>query len=181
MHFSAYISVFAIQILILYSINKYRNRLSSQLTMAPSEFTLRLQVGITGGFAPPSPSAIHTITRDPSSPQLTINSLHRTPGSPDHQLTPQPTKNLPVKDYNTQIEQIYSILKELPTEEPVGSEDIYGLDTGVSWSSGDGWKWSNGGPEGCGSEMSDVQVGKEEKVKFGEVVRLVIEIAEGSE
>ncbi|KAG4429316.1 hypothetical protein IFR05_015200 [Cadophora sp. M221] len=149
--------------------------------MAPSEFIIRLQVGITGGFAPPSPSAIYNITHAPSSPHLTIDSLTRHPGSPDRELIPQPTKHLLVQNYGKLIDQIYNILKELPTEQPVGSEDIYGLDTGINWSDGDGWTWSNGGPEGCGSEFSEVQVGKGQKEEFGEVVKLILNIVNGSE
>ncbi|KAH6711172.1 hypothetical protein BKA61DRAFT_110933 [Leptodontidium sp. MPI-SDFR-AT-0119] len=149
--------------------------------MEPPEFTIRLQVGITGGFAPPSPSAIHTITRDPSSPHLTIDSLARASGSPDQELVPKPTKHLLVQSYSEQIDHVYSVLRELPTEEPVGSEDIYGLDTGVTWSDGDGWTWRNGSPEGCGIDFSDVQVGREQKEKFRAVVKLVLEIVNGSE
>ncbi|KAK0109840.1 hypothetical protein ONS95_002511 [Cadophora gregata] len=146
--------------------------------MAPTEFSIRLQVGITGGFAPPSPSAIHTISRSSSSPTMDINSQQRAEGS--HDLRPQPTKTLPVQTHSENLDYIYNTLKELPVEDPPGSEDIYGLDTGVNWN-GEGLKWSNGGPEGCGSDFSNVQAGKGEKEKFGEVVKLILEIANASE
>ncbi|KAH7409181.1 hypothetical protein BKA64DRAFT_389473 [Cadophora sp. MPI-SDFR-AT-0126] len=146
--------------------------------MAPAEFSIRLQVGITGGFAPPSPSAIHTITRSPSSPTMSITSQQRLPGS--HDLQPLPTKTIPVQNYVEQIDQIYNVLKELPVDDPPGSEDIYGLDTGVTWS-GNGLQWSNGGPEGCGSDFSNVQVGREETERFQEVVKLILEIVNTSE
>ncbi|PVH88660.1 hypothetical protein DL98DRAFT_648019 [Cadophora sp. DSE1049] len=146
--------------------------------MAPAEFSIRLQVGITGGFAPPTPSAIHTISRSSTSPTMDISSQQQAPGS--HDLQPLPTKTLPIQNHSEQIDQIHQILKDLPVEDPPGSEDIYGMDTGVAWK-GDGLEWSNGGAEGCGSDFSNVQVGKGEKERFGEVVRMVLEIVNASE
>jgi len=109
---------------------------------------------------------------------MNVASQQKPPGS--HDLQPLPTKTLSVHAHNEQIDQIYNILKGLPVEEPPGSEDIYGLDTGVTWM-GDRLEWSNGGPEGCGSDFSDVQVGKEEKDRFQKVVKLILEIVKTSE
>lgn len=97
-----------------------------------------------------------------------------------HDLQQLPTKTLSVQAHSEQIDQIYNILKGLPVEEPPGSEDIYGLDTGVTWK-GAGLEWSNGGPEGCGSDFSNVQVGKEEKDSFQKVVKLILEILNASD
>ncbi|KAJ6496341.1 hypothetical protein C8R45DRAFT_1211941 [Mycena sanguinolenta] len=36
--------------------------------MAPAEYFLRLQRGITGGSGPPTPSAIFTLTQSPAQP-----------------------------------------------------------------------------------------------------------------
>ena len=50
----------------------------------------------------------------------------------------------------------------------------------MTWK-GAGLEWSNGGPEGCGSDFSNVQVGKEEKDSFQKVVKLILEILNASD
>lgn len=62
------------------------------------------------------------------------------------------------------VKELQSILKTLPVEDPLGSEDIYGLDTSIMWGSDD-FTWVNGGAEGCGG-TSKVKATDEEKVKF---------------
>jgi len=69
------------------------------------------------------------------------------------------------------MEELYNILKTLPVERPVGSEDIYGLDTSIAWGSED-LMWINGGPQGCGGGVSEVQPTDEEKAKFKRAVEL---------
>lgn len=94
------------------------------------------------------------------------------------------------------MEELHSILKEIPTELPPGSEDIYGLDTGIMWGSED-LEWAvscpslcprryliqfiwaisqNGGPSGCGGGTSDVQPTPEQKAKFKRAVDIVTEL-----
>lgn len=87
-------------------------------------------------------------------------------------------------------------LQALPTEEPVGSEDIYGQDISLSFFSDD-FQWSNGtrkkkkiqtnktifiniflliktgGPEGCSQGESKQQASPEQKEKFKELVDIV--------
>ncbi|KAH9919234.1 uncharacterized protein B0H18DRAFT_1086703 [Fomitopsis serialis] len=109
--------------------------------MAPTEFSLRLQHGITGGIAPPTPSAIYTITRTPSQPSWNITAAVRA---------------------TTLVGELYDILKSIPTEQPPGSEDIYGLDTSIAFGSDD-LMWMNGGPAGCGTGTSTVQATAEDK------------------
>lgn len=41
------------------------------------------------------------------------------------------------------VDELYHILKGLPTEQPPGTEDIYGLDTSIFWGSED-LTWVNG-------------------------------------
>ncbi|KAF9078488.1 hypothetical protein BDP27DRAFT_1396791 [Rhodocollybia butyracea] len=41
------------------------------------------------------------------------------------------------KSAETLIDELHGILKELPTEQPPGSEDIYKLDTSIFWGSDD--------------------------------------------
>lgn len=52
-------------------------------------------------------------------------------------LQPKPTKSLSLtaspspQDTTALVDELHGILRELPMEEPVGSQDIYGLDTGI--------------------------------------------------
>jgi hypothetical protein len=68
-------------------------------------------------------------------------------------------------------------LKELPTEYPPGSEDIYRLDTSIAWGSDD-LVWVNGGPQGCGGGVSTIQATDEQKAKFKRAVDIVKELAD---
>ncbi|KAI0795611.1 hypothetical protein C8Q75DRAFT_791343 [Abortiporus biennis] len=138
--------------------------------MAPLEFSLRLQHGITGGFAPPTPNAIHTITAtSPSS--LVIASAVRPSGTPS--LQNALPKTISVNSTTSGlIDELHSILKTIPVESPPGSEDIYGLDTSIAFGSED-LEWVNGGPQGCGGGSSQVQPTEEEKTKFKRAVEIV--------
>ncbi|KAJ8482262.1 hypothetical protein ONZ45_g15009 [Pleurotus djamor] len=145
--------------------------------MAPSEFSLRLQHGITGGFAPPTPNAIHTVTKAENNTQnLFITSAVRPDGTPH--LEEALPKNLAHDDnVNSLVEELHGILKSIPTESPPGSEDIYGLDTSIAWGSND-LMWCNGGPQGCGGGESFVKASEEDKQKFSRAVAIVKELVE---
>ncbi|KIP09763.1 hypothetical protein PHLGIDRAFT_102312, partial [Phlebiopsis gigantea 11061_1 CR5-6] len=145
--------------------------------MAPTEFSVRLQKGITGGFAPPTPSAIFTIDGAPGRPELHITSAVRPHGTPS--LQDALPKSLSASDANTQqlVGELYSILKSLPTEQPPGSEDIYRADVGIAFASGD-FTWMNGGPRGCGGGTSSVHATPEEKTKFKRAVEIVETLVE---
>lgn len=73
------------------------------------------------------------------------------------------------------VGELHGILKSIPTEQPPGSEDIYGLDTSIAWGSED-LMWCNGGPQGCGGGSSQVQPSDEEKAKFARAVEIVKEL-----
>ncbi|KAF9043580.1 hypothetical protein BDZ89DRAFT_1034436 [Hymenopellis radicata] len=108
--------------------------------MAPSEYSLRLQKGITGGFAPPTPNAIITVTRPLNQNTLNITSAVREIGTKG--LAAAVPKSIPHPE--ELADELHSILKELPTEQPPGSQDIYGLDISIAWGSDD-LMWCNGG------------------------------------
>lgn len=130
-----------------------------------------------GGFVPPTPSAIHTITQPLNSNTLMITSAIRTKGASD--LSELPEKEIKSSEQHTAslLEELYTILKTIPTESPPGSEDIYGMDTGIFWGS-DGLQWANMVPEGCSSGRSTVQPTAEEKIKFKRAVDIVNELTE---
>nr|GAT57154.1 predicted protein [Mycena chlorophos] len=123
-----------------------------QSTMPPAEFFVRLQHGITGGFAPPTPSALYTLAQSSGAPSLAITAAVREDGTPS--LTDAAPKTLtPDSTTAALVDELHGILKTIPTESPPGSEDIYGLDTSIAWGSDD-LEWYNGGPAGCGGGNS---------------------------
>jgi len=140
--------------------------------MPPSEYSLRLQHGIAGGFAPPTPSAIYTVTAAQNQPHLNITAAVQPLGTPS--LQDAAIKSLPITDTeaSTLVDELHGILKSIPTEFPPGSEDIYGMDTSIAWGSED-LQWFNGGPQGCGGGRSDMQANEEEKAKFKRAVEIV--------
>jgi len=156
--------------------------------MAPSEFSVRLQkgnyclftasvtkliaLGITGGFAPPTPSLIITI--DASNNNLSISIAKREDGYPD--LAPPTLNTVAFADHEAVIDELHSILKELPAEQPPGSEDIYKLDTSIAWQSDD-LEWWNGGPQGCGGGESFVNADEEQRKNFKRAVEIIEEIS----
>ncbi|KAI0633928.1 hypothetical protein C8Q77DRAFT_1108506 [Trametes polyzona] len=145
--------------------------------MSIPEFSLRLQRGITGGFAPPTPEAIVTITSIPTQNLLNITSAVRPKGTPT--LQDAAPKSVPASDPDTTalVSELKSILSSIPTESPPGSEDIYGLDTSIAFGSDD-FFWQNGGPQGCGGGESSVKPTEEERAKFKRAVEIVEKLTE---
>ncbi|RGP66715.1 hypothetical protein FSPOR_6455 [Fusarium sporotrichioides] len=137
--------------------------------MAPSEFFIRLQKGITGGFAPPTLSLIISMQVNGDDLQISIN--RNTVGDMSEE-----SRTVAIVDHEDTIDKLGEILHELPTEDPPGSEDIYGLDTGIAWGSED-LEWWNGGPNGVGGGQSSVQPTPEQKNKFKRAVEIVYKIA----
>jgi len=146
--------------------------------MPVGEYSLRLQRGITGGFAPPTPDAIHTITQPLNKAYLNITSAIRTDGGTPGLQDAVP-KSISSEDKHTAslVDELHGILKAIPTEIPPGTEDIYGLDTSIAWFSED-LKWFNGGPQGCGGGISTVQPTQEDKTKFKRAVDIVHELVQ---
>ncbi|KZO98065.1 hypothetical protein CALVIDRAFT_562456 [Calocera viscosa TUFC12733] len=144
--------------------------------MAPSEFFVVLQKGIAGGFAPPTPSAVYTLTASPENPTVVLaQSQTREDGSPYLSEAAAP-KAVEKSSAQSKLDELYSILKELPTEQPIGSEDIYGLDTSIFFGSSD-LEWRNGGPQGCGGGQSEVQASSQQKALFKRAVDIVESLA----
>jgi hypothetical protein len=168
--------------------------------MAPSEFFVRLQkgnfdlisfgdstlfltvysrAGITGGFAPPTPSEIHVLTASPQKPNiLAVDSQLREDGTPNLQSVNAVPKEVSIADASNLglVDELEGILKTIPMERPQGSEDIYGMDTSIMWGS-QGFEWINGGPSGCTGGQSEVQATEEDKAKFRRAVEIVKELA----
>lgn len=118
-------------------------------------FLDRLPSGISGGFAPPEPAAVKSVT------YAGTNSLQITSSSSNNVAQTNVPKDGSV---DVLVEELQSILRSIPTEDPPGSEDIYGLNTSIMWGSSE-FEWRNAGPQGCGG-YSSVQATDEQKAKF---------------
>ena len=129
--------------------------------------------GIAGGFAPPTPDAVHVITKDSENASVNVASQVRPPGT--RTLLDPALKSLHVDDSHSLVDELHGILKELPTEQPPGSQDIYGMNTSIVWAD-DSLQWQNGGPQGCGGGTSMVQATQEQKVKFERAIEIVDEL-----
>ncbi|KAG6889246.1 hypothetical protein C0995_002458 [Termitomyces sp. Mi166 len=143
-----------------------------------TELVVRLQHGITGGFAGPDPDEIHIITKTTDSPSLLVRSLTRLSSSSP--LIPSPPKHVPLSGKHTEAARLLTelrvILAQLPTEKPIGSEDIYDEDTSLAWHSDD-FSWFNGGPDGCGpGGKSRVQATEKQREKFKRAIEIVREL-----
>ena len=67
-------------------------------------------IGITGGFAPPNPSAVHSLTRSNDAPKvMKVSSAVRDPGTPS--LNALADKEIPVDDHAALVDELKDILK----------------------------------------------------------------------
>jgi len=149
------------------------------MAQAPAEYLIRLQHGITGGFAPPTPKEMHSLTRSSEDPGfITVESYVRAPGEPGLQPTSYKPKKHKHSDKEKEVAELVEILKSLPVESPPGSEDIYGMDTSIFFAS-DEFQWTNGGPAGCGGGESSVRPTAEQKRKFTRAVEIVKDLTKG--
>ncbi|TFY82590.1 hypothetical protein EWM64_g1430 [Hericium alpestre] len=115
-------------------------------TVAP--FSLRVQHGITGGFAPPTPSAIHDFSFTPDTANnILLTSQIRELGTPS--LLPAAAKSIAVSEETAaQLAELEAILRRLPASGPQGA-DVYGRDVGIMYAR-PGFEWVNAAPQGCG-------------------------------
>lgn len=123
-----------------------------------------LIAGIVGGFVAPEPTALKSVTYTPETKLLQISSS----SNPSSNITPIRVQK--DKSADLLVEELQSILKALPTEDPPGSEDIYGFNTSITWGS-DEFQWCNGGAQGCGG-VSTVHVNEEQKAKFKKALEI---------
>jgi hypothetical protein len=79
------------------------------------------------------------------------------------------------------VDELHGILKDLPVEDPKGSQDIYGHDIGIQFALGmpgepGSFEWANGGSAGCDGH-SNVQPTDEQKKQFERAVGLAAQLA----
>ncbi|KAI9356076.1 hypothetical protein BD770DRAFT_323448 [Pilaira anomala] len=131
-------------------------------------FQVVLREGITGGFAGPTIKQVVDIKGDNSGATIMQATLKPESKSDYHTQS----GGVSAEQVNNILELLKQELQNLPTEQPVGSADIYGQDVSLSFFTDD-FQWSNGGPEGCSQGESEQQATPEQKEKFKELVDLV--------
>ncbi|KAH9975482.1 hypothetical protein BGW80DRAFT_1169189 [Lactifluus volemus] len=139
--------------------------------MSPEPFDLRIQHGITGGFAPPVPTAIYDLSWKPPTTSHIFLVSHF-PSNTEVQLLDLKPQSIPISDDTTKlVSELELILRKLPIEE-MPSSDIYGRNIGIFWQGADGFTWVNSAPEGCGGTQSTVQVTENDRKAFNRAVEI---------
>jgi hypothetical protein len=129
-----------------------------------------MYTGITGGFAPPAPSAIHDLSWKPGTPHIFL--VSRFPSNAEAEELALNPRGIPISDDTTElVNELEHILRELPTEE-VPSSDIYGRNIGIFWQGADGFVWANSAPEGCGGFQSEISVTDDNRRAFDRAVEI---------
>jgi hypothetical protein len=130
-----------------------------------------VQTGITGGFAPPTPSAILIVTGTPNKSDLQVTASYRPDGEPTLQdaLPKSLAKTEPGVD--EMIAELYTILKSIPTGGSSQNSDYYRLDTSIAFMSDD-LMWQNGAPQGC-SGWGEEKASQVETAKFQRAIQIV--------
>ncbi|KAL1936088.1 hypothetical protein VTP01DRAFT_222 [Rhizomucor pusillus] len=134
--------------------------------MTNSPFQLIVREGIAGGFVGPTVKQVVEIRGDGGS-GATILYADLKPDSKNDYFTQ--TGVVSTEQIATLFSTVKEQLQQLPTEEPVGSQDIYGLDTSIMFYTND-FQWRNGGPEGCTGGESSRQPTPEQKQIFAALV-----------
>ncbi|THH08525.1 hypothetical protein EW146_g8958 [Bondarzewia mesenterica] len=143
-------------------------------------FPLTSPAGITGGFAPPRPSAMYDFTLVPTgesqSQTLLLASSVREDGTPSLQAAPRKAIALEGTG-GALVAELEGILRRLPPAPPPANVDMYGRDVGIEWR-GAGLSWRNSAPQGCARGPDDgVGVaGMEDREAFGRAVEIVDEL-----
>ncbi|KLO12528.1 hypothetical protein SCHPADRAFT_998106 [Schizopora paradoxa] len=149
--------------------------------MAPSQFFVTLQSGVSGGFSTASATttsnAIVTLTK-PTEQENIIVQTETTGGEGTVGAQSTEPREKAISEGNSEelITELHDILKDLPTESPPGSEDIYGENAVIFWGSDD-LQWKNGGPAEGGNGKSEVQATPEQKEKFKRAVEIIKQLS----
>ncbi|KAG2203529.1 hypothetical protein INT46_011434 [Mucor plumbeus] len=133
-----------------------------------AQFQVVLREGVVGGFVGPTLRQMVDIKGDNSGATIMQATLKPESKNDYHTLA----GGASIEEVSSLLDTLKQQLQSLPTEEPVGSEDIYGQDISLSFFSDD-FQWSNGGPDGCAQGESQTQATPEQKEKFKELVNLV--------
>lgn len=141
------------------------------LAQDSAEISIRLRVGIVGGFVAPTVKLDLEIALEKDKDQATVRFMRLKEGK---QVVK--TGSMTRKEVEALLKAIEKVW-DLPVEDPEGCQDIYGLDTGLLVQVA-GKKWRNGGPGGCVHGQSKVQASDEQKKTFKKIADKVSQAAE---
>ncbi|KAI6014481.1 hypothetical protein PISMIDRAFT_672195 [Pisolithus microcarpus 441] len=128
------------------------------------------QKGITGGFAPPTPSALYCLEVSEDATELNITSHIRPDGTPV--LQPPVTKTLELNDDEiVLLATLKSILSSVPPQYP-GAQDFYGRDISIV-ATQDPQATSGGVPYGTAAARALQPPTEEQVEKFNRAVEIV--------
>ncbi|KAI8070484.1 hypothetical protein BC940DRAFT_271220 [Gongronella butleri] len=136
-------------------------------------FQIVLREGITGGFVGPTLKQMVQIQGDDTGASI----VHAN-------LKPESKKEYTSQAGSLQADTVQALLtsikeglQSLPIEEPIGSEDIYGLDTSIAFFTDD-FQWQNGGPEGCSRGVSTKKATDQQKQAFKGLVTQLVQLGQ---
>ncbi|KAJ1564431.1 hypothetical protein HK096_008019 [Nowakowskiella sp. JEL0078] len=131
--------------------------------------------GVVGGFAPASPSSqINLIVKKNDSVNVK-NYIRKDIVADQFRLLETPP-TFSSKEISAFATDIVSMFKDLPTEQPPGSSDIYGFNISINIDA-PGFRWENRPNDGCVISESSIQPSEEQKKKFFEAAMKLKEIA----
>ncbi|KAI6144981.1 hypothetical protein BKA82DRAFT_4169049 [Pisolithus tinctorius] len=134
-----------------------------------------LQRGITGGFAPPTPEALHMLAVSEDSTELTITSQIRPFGTPT--LQPAVTTTLAIDDGDVMLlAELKDILSSIPPQYP-GAQDCYGRDISIVAIQDSVQAAMGGVPYGSVADNA-CQPTAEHVAKFNRAARIVMELVD---
>ncbi|KAG0166392.1 hypothetical protein DFQ28_007262 [Apophysomyces sp. BC1034] len=138
-----------------------------------SMFQVVLREGITGGIVAPTIKQVIEIRGDGTNADIR-HSMLKSESKTDYLVQGGSLSTQEIQDVLVNLKQQ---LQQLPTEEPAGSEDIYGQDISIALLTDD-FQWQNGGPEGCVGGESSRQATPEQKLKFKALVEMLVNVGQ---
>jgi hypothetical protein len=137
--------------------------------------TIKLVEGVVGGFMPAVPRKQILIEID--GPTVTIEKHLKSTDEKavDGYLTTKAT--LETTKIKAEIDSFVSSVRVLPTEQPLGSQDIYQQDISIFVES-DGFRWANVPNQGCDIQESTVKPTQAQKDQFKAIVQKIHQLAD---
>ncbi|KIJ59850.1 hypothetical protein HYDPIDRAFT_170550 [Hydnomerulius pinastri MD-312] len=137
--------------------------------MSVAAFTITLQKGITGGFAPPTPNALYRLVKEAESSTITVVSQVRPLGTPS--LQDAVIKSISLDDHSAEIEELQGILTAIPPQYP-GAADLYGLDISIIYDTKE-FVASGASQYGSAAGLGVAPPTEEEKAKFQRAIDII--------
>ncbi|KAJ3115267.1 hypothetical protein HK098_007005 [Nowakowskiella sp. JEL0407] len=134
---------------------------------------ITLAAGVTGGFREPEPSLqVALVIKKDKSVKLTSHVKVN-----KNYVSTQSVPDFSSLEVSAFASDVISIFKNLPTESPPGSSDIYGFDISINIDSPD-LRWENRPNSGCVASESSVKPSESQKQQFKAVADKLILFAQ---